>query len=151
MNRNSHAYHPIMVDSAADNRQHLGKGLAQGQTMIGGLDDLMRFQSEALRLRSYRQELLSANVAHADTPNYKVVDFDFATALQNATRSAAAASGSAAAPQLLYRMPSQASIDGNSVEMDAERAKFADNTLRYEAAMRYLSAQIKTMLAAIQS
>ena len=36
-------------------------------------------------------------------------------------------------------------------EMDAERAKFADNTLRYEAAMRYLSAQIKTMLAAIQN
>jgi len=35
--------------------------------------------------------------------------------------------------------------------MDAERAKFADNTVRYEAAMSFLTAQIKTMLSAIQS
>ena len=34
--------------------------------------------------------------------------------------------------------------------MDAERAKFADNTVRYEAAMTTLTAQIKTMLAALQ-
>jgi len=120
--------------------------------MMNGLDELMRFQADALKLRSYRQELLSANIANADTPNYKAVDFDFAAALKQASSGGVGGTEQAAsAPALLYRQPGQASIDGNSGEMDAERAKFADNTVRYEAAMRYLSAQIKSMLAAIQS
>ena len=130
--------------------------------MIDGLDKMMQFQTDALRLRSYRQELLSANIANADTPNYKAVDFDFGQALQTAKNAAASGnpggnpgSGSAGvngdAPTLLYRSPAQSSLDGNSVEMDAERAKFADNTVRYEAAMHVLTAQIKTMLAALQT
>jgi len=120
--------------------------------MIDGLDKLMQFQTEALRLRSYRQELLSANIANSDTPNYKAVDFDFAQALKEAQVPQAphSSGGADASPPLQYRVPAQSSLDGNSVEMDAERAKFADNTVRYEAAMRVLSAQIKTMLAAVQ-
>ena len=114
--------------------------------MIDRLDDLLKFQSEALRLRGERQALLSANIANADTPNYKSVDFDFAKALQNA------ASGNAKAdtPELLYRTPAQANLDGNSVELDAERARFADNAVRYEAALKFLNAQLKAMLAAMQ-
>ena len=124
-----------------------------------GLDKLLQFQSEALKLRSYRQELLSANIANSDTPNYKAVDFEFAQALKSATEAIATSksssgspggTSSAPGPELKYRMPAQSSLDGNSVEMDAERGKFADNTVRYEAAMRTLSAQIKTMLAAVQ-
>lgn len=125
---------------------------------MDGLDKMLSFQSEALKLRSYRQELLSANIANADTPRYKAVDFDFAQALQSATTApgpdkpgAAGPAGAAGStPELKYRLPTQSSLDGNSVEMDAERGKFADNTIRYEAAMRVLSAQIKTMLAAVQ-
>jgi len=116
--------------------------------MIDRLDELMRFQTEALKLRSQRQELLAANIANADTPNYKAVDFDFGKALAAA---AATREGTpASAPQVLYRVPAQASLDGNTVEMDAERAQFADNTVRYEAALKFLNAQLKTMLAALQ-
>lgn len=114
--------------------------------MVDGLDGMMQFQTAALRLRSYRQELLSANIANADTPGYKAVDIDFAATLANATEKGGAAP---ATPELLYRTPSQSSLDGNSVEMDAERAEFADNTVRHEAAIRFLTLQIKTMLAAI--
>jgi len=118
--------------------------------MTSGIDDLMRFQNEALKLRSYRQELIARNIANADTPNYKAVDVDFAQALRAATATSKVVAGARSAPELLYRSPGQASLDGNSVEMDAERAKFADNTVRYEAAMRVLTAHIKTMLAAVQ-
>jgi flagellar basal-body rod protein FlgB len=113
--------------------------------MIDRLDEMLRFQTQALTLRGERQALIAANVANADTPNYKAVDFDFAAALKAAT-----AGNAAAQPQLLYRVPAQASIDGNSVDLDAERAQFADNTVRYEAALKFLNAQIKTMLAAMQ-
>jgi flagellar basal-body rod protein FlgB len=118
--------------------------------MIDRLDDALRFQAEALRLRGERQAVLASNIANADTPNYKAVDFDFASALKAAT-SGAPGTGASDGPTMLYRQPAQASLDGNSVEMDAERAQFAENTIRYEAALRFLNHQIKTMLSALQS
>ena len=119
--------------------------------MVKGLDEMMRVQVEALRLRSYRQEVLAANLANADTPNYKAVDFDFGAALREATAMRPGSAPNAAQnPKLLYRTPGQAALDGNSVETDAERAKLADNAIRYEAALRVLTGKIKTMLSAIQ-
>lgn len=118
--------------------------------MIDRLDEMLRFQTDALKLRAQRQTLLAANIANADTPNYKAVDFDFAKALASAQANGGVGSDEAQPPQTLYREPSQASLDGNTVDMDAERGQFADNTVRYEAALRVLSAQLKTMLAAIQ-
>jgi flagellar basal-body rod protein FlgB len=115
--------------------------------MLDSLDQFMRFQTEALKLRSQRQELLASNIANADTPDYKAVDFDFGKALAAATSTT---TGPAPQPQLLYRQPTQASLDGNSVEMDSERAAFADNSVRYEAALKFLNAQLKNMLAAMQ-
>ncbi len=116
--------------------------------MVDRLDEMFRFQTEALKLRSQRQELLASNIANADTPNYKAVDFDFARALSQAA--SARAGEQPAAPNVLYRQPTQPSLDGNTVEMDVERAQFADNTVRYEATLRFLNAQIKLMLSAIQ-
>ncbi|MDQ6620878.1 MAG: flagellar basal body rod protein FlgB [Pseudomonadota bacterium] len=110
---------------------------------------MLRFQSEALKLRSQRQEILAANIANADTPNYKAADIDFGQALAAATSTHEGARA-AALPTTLYRMPTQAALDGNTVEMDVERAQFADNTVRYEAALRVLNAQIKAMLVALQ-
>lgn len=118
---------------------------------IDSLDQMLRFQSEALKLRSQRQELLAANIANADTPQYKAVDIDFGQALAAATSSGGGdASPGASEPNVLYRVPSQSALDGNTVEMDVERAQFADNTVRYEAALRVLNAQIKAMLVALQ-
>lgn len=41
-------------------------------------------------------------------------------------------------------------MDGNSVDLDRERANFVDNAVRYEATLRFLNGQAKTMLSAIQ-
>jgi flagellar basal-body rod protein FlgB len=116
--------------------------------LVDRLDETLRFHAEALRLRGDRQTLLAANIANADTPNYKAVDFDFAQALRSAT--AGPTHGAREAPAVLYRQPTQPSLDGNTVEMDVERARFADNTLRYEAALRFLNGKIKTLLTAMQ-
>lgn len=143
--------------------------------MIGKLDDMLHVQSEALKLRAQRQEVLASNLANADTPNYKAVDFKFADALREAVGgppasaiddvrlvrtsaahlpapgSAGGAPGTLSTAQLMYRTPTQASVDGNTVDMNAEQANFADNAVRYEASLRFLNAQIKTLLSAIQS
>ncbi len=134
--------------------------------MIDKLDSTLRFHQEALNLRARRQEVLSANIAHADTPNYKARDFDFGNALTQAMErgrqsGSLAMSGTSGGhlpgtsagsldDELLYRTPAQSSIDGNTVEMDAERVKFADNAMRYEANLTVLSSKIKTMLSALQ-
>jgi len=134
--------------------------------MIDKLDAALGFQREALNLRVQRQDVLASNIAHADTPNYKARDFDFASRLSQAvdhgrasdsfslsTTSARHIAGQASAmpeQDLLYRVPSQSSIDGNTVEMDAERVNFADNSLRYESNLTVLGAKIKTLLAAAQ-
>ncbi|VTU20150.1 flagellar basal body rod protein FlgB [Variovorax sp. RA8] len=134
--------------------------------MIDKLDAALRFSREALNLRVQRQEVLAANIAHADTPNYKARDFDFASRLSQAveqgrggasmsmaTTSARHLHGEASAmpdADLLYRVPAQSSIDGNTVEMDAERIAFADNAMRYEANLTVMSAKIKSLLAAAQ-
>lgn len=135
--------------------------------MIDKLDSALRFHQEALNLRARRQEVLSANIAHADTPNYKARDFEFSSALSQAvergrqsastsmattsSRHIAGASPGGGDADLLYRMPTQSSIDGNTVEMDAERVSFADNAMRYEANMTVLTAKIKSLLSAVQS
>ncbi|REM16236.1 flagellar basal body rod protein FlgB, partial [Mycobacterium tuberculosis] len=52
--------------------------------MIDKLDAALRFNREALNLRAERQEVIAANIAHADTPNYKARDFDFSARLSDA-------------------------------------------------------------------
>jgi flagellar basal-body rod protein FlgB len=128
----------------------------------------IQFQGQALQLRADRQKVLAGNIANADTPGFKSRDFDFAKVLQTATSGAVepgrmaavstqaghlpvgAASSNPLDPKLLYRQPEQASIDGNTVELDRERANFADNSVRYEATLRFINGGVRTMLSAIR-
>ena len=134
--------------------------------MIDKLDAAFRFHREALHLRAQRQEVLAANIAHADTPNYKARDFDFGARLSEAvergrtsssvsmaTTSSRHLAGQAQATDghdLQYRVPHQSSLDGNTVEMDVERVAFADNALRYESNLTLINAKIKSLLSAVQ-
>jgi len=133
--------------------------------MVGRLDSYLRFHQTALTLRAERQDLLASNIANADTPQFKARDIDFAAAMngamgkgiarpQMATTAAAHQQGqSAVGPggsPLLYRTVQQDSIDGNTVDMDAERSQFTDNAIRYEASVMFVTSQIQGLLAAIQ-
>jgi flagellar basal-body rod protein FlgB len=128
------------------------------------LTDALDFQAQALVLRAERQRLIASNIANADTPGYVARDMDFARALREATgqaqavapvatqaRHLAVAGGARAEPQLLYTRPAQDNLDRNSVDMDRERAAFADNTVKYEATLRFINAQARTMLDAMKS
>lgn len=106
------------------------------------MSEELRFEDVVLHLREQRLLLLASNLSNADTPGYKAVDIDFATALEDATRSllplATTApkhlpvpAGSFSAP-LGYRVPLQPALDGNTVETEAEMARFAEAALRTE-------------------
>lgn len=134
--------------------------------MMDKLNAALNFNREALNLRAQRQEVLASNIAHADTPNYKARDIDFSSRLTEAVERGRASQSmnmsvtssrhiraeAQAMPDqnLLYRVPNQTSIDGNTVEMDVERINFADNALRYESNLTVLSSKIKTLMSAVQ-
>jgi flagellar basal-body rod protein FlgB len=146
--------------------------LAEKPNMLNRLNDALDFQGQALLLRSERQRLIASNIANADTPGYLARDFDFAQALREATQglvgaqSAAPGASSAlarsstghlgggaaagGAPSLTYATPSQTNLDRNSVDMDRERAAFADNAVKYEATLRFINGHVRTMLEAIK-
>jgi len=134
--------------------------------MLDRISNDLSFFQNSLELRAQRQEVLSSNIANADTPNFKARDFDFKTAMQNAmgdqkrlnethltltsARHIPASAVSSGPADLLYRTPYQATLDGNTVEMDNERVQFADNTLKYQSSLQFVSGKIRTMLSAIQ-
>lgn len=134
--------------------------------MTGRLD----FHSNALVLRAERQRMLSSNIANADTPGYVARDFDFGQTLRSATEGASpqmqqqraastthaqhmplptAKTGHNQDSTLGYSTASQPSMDNNTVDLDRERANFVDNSVRYEATLRFLNGSSKTMLSAI--
>jgi flagellar basal-body rod protein FlgB len=138
-----------------------------GMNMLDKIAKHFEFQQQSLNLRAYRAEVLASNLANDDTPNYKAVDFDFGKALSSAqsqqqgaglsmTRTSAAhldgVAGGAAdgKPALAYRHSVQPSLDGNSVDMDVERAAFTDNSLRYQSTLTFLNRRITGLADAIK-
>ena len=118
----------------------------------------------ALNLRSQRSEVIAGNLANADTPNYKSRDFDFHSALNSSMSSPGAAGGhmrlthqqhyqmggANSGAEMNYRVPTQPSIDGNTVEEQVEHAEFMENTLEFQAAFTLLSSRFKGLSAAIK-
>lgn len=128
--------------------------------MVPNTDPILGIHAAALSTWARRNEVLAANIANADTPNYKARDLDFKTALGRAggsnvrmvTTHAAHQRGAGALAgesSLMYRIPFQSSLDGNSVEADVEQANFAKNALHYQASLRFLGGKLRTMRAAI--
>ena len=133
--------------------------------MLNRLTDTLEFHGQALTLRAERQRLIASNIANADTPGYVAREMNFAQALRQATGGAAGGSAPAltqaghmtlggvpgGAGPLAYAVAAQTSLDGNSVDMDRERASFADNAVRYESTLRFINGNVRTMLDAIKS
>lgn len=132
------------------------------------MTDSLDFQAQALTLRAERQRIIAGNIANADTPGFVARDMDFASALREATgqlSGAQAMTGAAttnaghlpltaestSALALKYSAPSQTNLDSNTVDMDRERASFVDNSVKYEATLRFINTQVRTMLDAMKS
>ena len=121
----------------------------------------------ALYLRSRRAEVLSNNLATADTPNFKARDVDFSALLEQASAAQGSSGISNDAPRqtnarhltlgdsepngdLLYRTPTQPSIDGNTVEEHLEMARFAKNSQDFEASLYFLNRKFSGLQTAIR-
>lgn len=137
------------------------------------LNAYLGIEPDALKVYSKRAEVLAANLANADTPGYQARDIDFRAALaaagsqgdtlqpaatsaqdvnaaSTADGSAATAGGSISTEQFLkYRVPLAPSLDGNTVDSQMEEAQFAQNTVRFQAALTFLQNRFSELTTAI--
>jgi len=127
------------------------------------LDNAFGIHADALKFRAQRTAQLAANIANADTPNYKAKDIDFEAAMKQVQQAndgsmlkrthqghMSMSGNSASSAPLLYRIPLQPSIDGNTVNTQLEQAAFAKNAVEYQASFNFLNGRVKGLLKAIK-
>ncbi len=118
---------------------------------------------DALLLRGRRSSILAANIANADTPNYKARDIDFADMLRNASeqqpgrivlasthRNHIAPQADRLQPALMYRNPLHPSLDGNSVDSHVEQTKFSENAMMFQTSFTFLNSKVRGMMKALK-
>lgn len=131
--------------------------------MSNPISSYLGLQADALPLREQRMKLIASNLANADTPGYQARDLDFNAALANAARVRETSTAPAIErgnqiplsgfdtlqPFQLARVASQGSLDGNTVDPDAERAAYGRAALEYRASLSFLESKVRTLLTAI--
>ncbi len=122
-------------------------------------DNALGIHLQALDVRRQRTELLASNIANADTPGYKAKDIDFRAALEQANKMNVDMARPHAGHLNLnpstpfyeqYRTSEQASLDGNTVDIQQEKAAVAENSVRYQATLTFLTRKFSGMINAFK-
>jgi flagellar basal-body rod protein FlgB len=108
-------------------------------------DQLFGVHGAALQVRSQRMGVLASNIANASTPGYKARDIDFGAAIASLEGGRDGLSQAT-----LYRVPTQPSMDGNTVELSAEQTAFAENAVQYQTTLAFLNGRIATLTRALK-
>jgi len=130
--------------------------------MAINFDSALGIHEDALKFRARRAEVLANNIANSDTPNFKARDVDFHAVLEGETAgsnlSLKRTDGGHqseflspdAAADLMFRIPNQPSVDGNTVETQEEMARYTDNAIRYQASFQFLNSKFQGLTRAIK-
>jgi flagellar basal-body rod protein FlgB len=126
------------------------------------IDKAFSVHDNALVLRSRRTSIIASNIANADTPNYKAKDMDFGLMIKKAqsgdqgfamktTNSQHISNHKPIQSQaVMYRNTLNPSLDGNTVDMHVEQAKFSENAIKYQSSFTFLNSKISGLLKAIK-
>lgn len=128
-------------------------------------DKALGIHEKALNFRAQRAEVLANNISNADTPNFKARDLDFSSVLaaenekaQNGrfalnmtnSRHIEAEGMGMGDGTLLYRTPSQPSLDQNTVDSQVEQANYTENAMGFQASFTLLNSKFKGLVAALR-
>jgi flagellar basal-body rod protein FlgB len=128
--------------------------------MTINFDNALGKGPQNLSMWERRSEVIAGNLANADTPNFKARDLDFKSILKQQTMPLAQpmentqvghfALQQLSESRLMYRIPSQASLDGNTVEANVEQAKYAENAVRYQSSLQFVSGDFSDLRLALR-
>ena len=123
------------------------------------ISNYLEFYSQALQLRSKRNEVLASNIANSATPHFKARDINFDREIQRHIKEGPLVTTnevhfptniSVLREKLLFRDPINPSFDGNTVEMEVEQMEFSENVIRYQTTLQFLNGRITGLMSAIR-
>ncbi len=123
------------------------------------MDKIFGLTERALQMSEDRAVLLTNNVVNSSTPHYKAKDIDFNGILQglkqdtnlSATNSRhLPASNQLGGAKVLYRIPHQMNLDGNTVDDEIERKNFLENSLRYQVGLTFVQNKSDQLMKALK-
>ena len=146
---------------------------SRGPSVAAPLDKLFGVHAQALVARKQQLELLSANIANADTPHYKARAVDFQQLLGELSSTSNVSlqahlpehygrargrdgqismqnDSHAMASAVRFRTATQPSLDGNTVDMQREQADFAQNSVRYLTSLKFLNDRISGLVRVLK-
>ena len=129
-----------------------GPSMRQGYRQMSiRIDEATSVHERALGLRMQRSEILAANLANEDTPGFQARDIDFGKEMRRLDEaSGARVSIAGNDPRLMFRVPGQASQDGNTVELSTEQAQFSRNSMDFQTSLTFLTMKFRGLKQAIE-
>lgn len=130
--------------------------------MAISFDKALGIHEQALQARVRRAEVLANNLANADTPGFKARDVDFHAMMTRAQDELSSLSmartherhlegiSSGASDELLYRIPLQPSVDGNTVDAQQEQSRFMRNAMDFQASFQFLNKKFSGLTKALK-
>lgn len=124
-----------------------------------GIKSYLGIHGDILSLRSKRNDILASNIANAATPHFKARDVDFQAELNQIKGEGPIETTnarhlpvmlSANMSKLKYRVPTNPSLDGNTVELGVEQMQFSENVVRYQTTLSFLNRRISGLTSAIK-
>ena len=128
--------------------------------IIGGMFNFSdKLQMESLNQRTRRSEVITANIANAETPGYRAFGYDFEKQLQSISstdampmkvsdprhiRDAYTKVDGSITPDVFVKPTESVDEDGNTVNMDGEMAQLAQNQILFRTAVETLNRKIGT-------
>lgn len=136
--------------------------------LVGGIlnfSDAVKIES--LNQRLLRQKSITANIANAETPGYRAIGYEFEEQLQavadggdsfqmKASSPKHYVNGHTSAdgeitPEVFVRPTESVGQDGNTVDVDEEMGRLAQNQIMYRSAVELLNRKIGTLKYAISA
>lgn len=99
--------------------------------------NVLRGLAGALDVHQQRHRVISENLANVETPGYRARDVAFHDALERAFGEDGRAA--AAAAEVVLDRSTPVKLDGNSVDLDLETTRLADNAFRIVTLSRILA------------
>ena len=127
--------------------------------LFGGM---MPVLERGVDLAVMRQKLITSNIANEETPGYKARDIDFQKELNKVLNKGSLTMKGTHSSHFSTNAPTTGAgiqiqtekgvgdgIDGNTVSLEREMVKMAENKLRHDAAMALLSKKFEGLNSAI--
>ncbi|PWB80338.1 MAG: flagellar biosynthesis protein FlgB [Candidatus Methylomirabilota bacterium] len=113
-------------------------------------DETASLLTDMIRAASLRHQILSRNIANVETPGYRPLEVRFEEELRLASEAGEPSATVVRAVVTDDRIGGAGRYDGNTIDLDRQMAKMAENALWHNAMIQILNSRITTLRTAIR-